>query len=489
MKKVLLGLLLALLLISTIVIIKTLNFNSKQLAVQPVEAVAVGDAVLTRLSEAIQIPTNSWTPTRIDTAAFQNWIAFVERSYPLVHEWLNKTLVNDFSLVYHWEGSDESLKPILLIGHIDVVPVEEESRAAWTEDPYSGLVKDGYIWGRGSMDDKMTITALLETVEMLLQTGYSPKRSVYFGFGHDEEVLGRYGAGSISQMFEQLNMEFEYVLDEGGISLNGIMPGSDKPVSLIGIAEKGILNLSLKAELEEGGHSAMPPQETAIRVLSDAILKLTDNPFSSKMDDQLTTLTYDYMGREMSGVLKMFFANRWLFDPLLERQISSNPTTNASIRTTIAPTILQSGVKENVLPTTATATVNFRIMPGETTESVMEYVKNTIADERVQVINDMLDTAANPSPISPTDALGFELIQQTIGEIMPPSVVVPSLCIAATDSRFYYNVSDNVYRYTPMLLERTDLSRIHGIDERLSVENYKRMIAFYHRLILNSCGE
>ncbi|MFK7924969.1 MAG: M20 family peptidase [Bacteroidia bacterium] len=468
-------------------LIKTSLFSSKQIAISPIEPIVVETAAAERLAAAVRIPTNSWTSSKIDTPAFEAFLVFIEETFPLVDSLLERELVNDYSLLYHWPGADQSLDPILLMGHYDVVPVEEASLANWEQGPYSGLIADGMIWGRGTMDDKMAVIGILETTEGLLKEGFQPKRGLYFAFGHDEEVSGLRGADVMSKRLQAEEVKLAYILDEGGMTIADAMAGLSKPLSVVGVAEKGYLSLTLTATIADGGHSSMPAKETAVSLLSKAIVRLSENPLPARMDEMLSRQMFDYLGPEMDFATKMVFANRWLFGGVLEDQLSQDPKTNATIRTTTAPTMINGGVKDNVLPTEASAQVNFRLMPGDDIKSVIAYVEDIISDERVSVQPYEGSIYSEASPVSPTDAFGFKMIQQTIGEIMPASVVIPNLSVGATDARYYYPLSDQVYRYSPMFIESSDLKRMHGKDERLSVENYLRMVAFYDRLIRNSC--
>ncbi|MEL7530027.1 MAG: M20 family peptidase [Bacteroidota bacterium] len=477
----------SLLLLIVTLVVKTVLFDSKQIAISPVEPRLGEVAAAERLAQAVRIPTNSWTSSRIDTPAFVAFIEYVEQTFPLVDSFLARELVNDYSLLYHWRGTDPNLEPILLMGHYDVVPVEEASLPDWEQGPYSGLIEDGMIWGRGTMDDKMAVIGILETAERLLQEGFQPKRGLYFAFGHDEEVSGKRGAGTMSKMLAAQGVQLGFVLDEGGMTIQNAMSGLSKPLSVVGVAEKGYLSLTLTAKIADGGHSSMPAKETAVSVLSHAIVRLSENPLPSRLNDNLSRQMFDYLGPEMDFGTKMVFANRWLFSGILEDQLSADPKTNATIRTTTAPTMINGGVKDNVLPTEASAQVNFRLMPGDTKETVIAYLKGIISDERVSIEPYGASIYAEASPVSPTDAFGFKMIQQTIGEIMPESVVIPNLSVGATDARYYAELSDQIYRYSPMFVVSKDLTRMHGKNERLSVENYLRMIAFYDRLIRNSC--
>ena len=320
---------------------------------------------------------------------------------------------------------------------------------------------------------------------MLLETDYVPERTIYIAFGHDEEVSGLNGAQAIAKKFAQQKIEFEFVLDEGSIIVENAVTGLPKPLALIGVAEKGYTTMTLTANLEDGGHSSMPPAETAVGVLSKAIYALQEHPFPAKIDGAVENM-FDHIGPEMGTFNKVLFANLWLTEGLILGQFSKSPQSSAMIRTTTAPTMLRGGIKDNVLPTKASAKVNFRILPGETVETVTDYVRKTINDDRVIVVPSEGQLSQNPSVISSTESFGFQIIQTTIQQLHPEVVVAPSLVIAATDSRHYTGLSDHVYRFQPIQIEKSETKRFHGIDEQLSVEGYKDMIRFYHQLILNA---
>lgn len=465
--------------------IKTISFSSKQIAVEAIDEMPISDDVITRLAGAIQIPTVS-NEAATDTLVFSKMVDYIQTNYPLVDSLLNKELINDFSLLYKWPGRNANLKPILLMGHTDVVPVEESSLSEWTVPPFSGAVKDGYVWGRGTLDDKLTVFSILEAVSLLLKEDYQPERTVYLSFGHDEEVGGKYGAQTLARRFKKQGVQFEYTIDEGMIILEEALSGLDQPACIIGVAEKGYTTLTLSINLENGGHSSMPPSETAIGALSKAIAKLEANPFPAKLDGATKGLLM-HVGPEMNLINKVIFANLWLFGGLLTDELSKSPSSNAIIRTTTAPTMLRSGIRENVLPTKASAKINFRIIPGETAVTVADYVRKVIDDERIVVIPGGKQVSSDPSPVSDTKAFGFSVIQRTAQEIFPEVVVTPGLVIAATDSRFFSEVSDQTYRFMPVKLTKADLSRIHGINERIHTDNYKKGIHFYYQLIKNSC--
>ncbi|MFT4668185.1 MAG: carboxypeptidase PM20D1 [Polaribacter sp.] len=488
-KKIRRLLLQALLLILVVLIgaftLNTIKFGSRQVPVAPVTTKDISDRVVKRLSEVIQIPTVSYE-THIDTSAFVDFKNYLRENFPLVDSLLQKEFVNNYSITYKWPGTNPKLDPILLLGHIDVVPVEDESLARWTEPPYSGKIKDGFIWGRGALDDKVNILGVLEAVNILLEEGYQPERGIYLAFGHDEEVSGHNGAKAIATKFENEGLRFEYVLDEGLVVLENALPGLNRPATLIGIAEKGYASLIVTAELEEGGHSSMPPKETAIGLLANTLKKLEENPFPAKISGP-TEMLFDHVGPEMSMPNKLVFANIWFFENILIKQLGKQASANAIVRTTMAPTILKAGLKDNVMPTTASATINFRIIPGETVETVKQHLHQVINDERIKVTVGQAAFSSNPSKVSSVESFGFNAIQKTAQEIFPEGVIAPSLVIAATDSRHYENVANDTYRFMPLQTTIHDLHRIHGIDERIAVEDYKKLVHFYYQLMKNSC--
>jgi carboxypeptidase PM20D1 len=477
-------LLLALLVFAAIFTVNTISFSSKQVTVQPVEPMKIEDAAVERLAGALRLPTVS-EEGKIDTAAFRLLDTFFQKNYPLVDSMLEKTTIGGFSSVFKWQGQNARLSPILLMAHLDVVPVEDGGNQ-WSVEPFSGKIEGGLLWGRGSMDDKSSACGILEAIEMLLQVDYMPQRTVYVAFGHDEEVGGENGAKQIAAYFKQKSIEFEFVLDEGNLVVEDALPGLDKPLALIGIAEKGYATLELTVHLDEGGHSSMPPPGSAINRLSEAIVKLRDNPSPAKIEGPVRSM-FDYVGPEMNFFNKIIFANLTWTQGLVKKQMSQGAATNAMLRTTFAPTVVGGGFKENVLPTQAKATVNCRILPGESVESTLKHARKVIDDERVTVSLNVNFAASEPVPPTDMSTFGYSVLQTTVREIFPEAVVAPALVIGATDSRHFQVVSKNILRFQPLQIKRDDLKRFHGIDERIEVESYRQMVRFYRQLMLNSC--
>jgi len=481
MKKAVQALMLMLVGLSAVMIFRA---QSTYRDVQPEPFADVGSIVLdeaaitARLSEAIRIPTFSFDDrTRFDRAAFLEFHGHLEDSFPLVHERTERLLVNDYSLVFRLRGSDPRLKPVLFMSHMDVVPVESVSRSAWTEEPLGGRVADGIIWGRGTLDNKQGVMALMEALELQLAAGAMPERSVYFAFGHDEEVGGFDGAKKIAEYFISEAVEFEFVLDEGGAVTEGVMTQVDRPVAIIGIAEKGYVNVRLTVDAA-GGHSSQPPPQSAVGILARAIARVEDNPFPA--DLTFLERTYAAIASETGFFDRFVMANRWLLSPVIEWKLLADSASAAALRTTTAATMVAGSPKSNILPTRATGVINFRIMPGETVETVRDRVAEIVDDERVSVTTEM---EVNPSAVSPTDSWGYELIGRTIRGFDAEVLIAPYLVQGGTDAKYFYNVSPNVYRFVMIRIDPNTLTRVHGIDEQIKVVDYLSAVRFYHSII------
>jgi carboxypeptidase PM20D1 len=484
MKKISLALLGVFCILLGVITVRTLTFTSRQLKTPPVQELNLPrDATLRRLSEAIQYRTiTNQAATESGNREFRRFHDFLAKSFPQVHELLSKEVIGGHSLLYTWKGKDSRLKPALLMAHMDVVPVDAASESAWRHPPFSGQIAEGFIWGRGTMDDKGSVMAILESVETLLAEGLRPERTIYLAFGHDEEVGGNNGAANIAAALRSRGVELEFVLDEGLNIFSGIVFGVSSPVALIGIAEKGYLTLRLTIETP-GGHSSIPPADTAIGIISQALYRLDAASFPSRLSGP-TRQMFEFLGPEMAWTKKLALANLWLFDPLVRKRLAASPPTNAVIRTTLAPTILNAGVQENILPTRAAAVINLRILPGDSIAGAIEHVQTAIDAPRIKITP--LSVRIEPSSVSDIEAPSFTLLHRTIRQIAPEAIVAPSLLVAATDSRHYAGLTKNIYRFLPITLGLEDTKRYHGIDERISIQDYERCVRFYTQLIRNS---
>ena len=442
------------------------------------------NAVAARLSEAVRIKTISTDVGDPPASAeFDQLHLLITSAFPLVHENLKRDVVGDHSLLYSWEGSDTSLPPALLMGHMDVVPVEPGTEGDWEEDAFSGAIKDGKIWGRGTLDDKLSVFAILEAAELQLAAGFKPKRTLYFAFGHDEEIGGENGAGKIADLLEERGVKLAFTLDEGMVIVQGMMPGVEEPIAFIALAEKGYLTLKLTATTE-GGHSSIPPKTTAIGKIARAITRLEENRFPAALNSPASDM-FDTLAPHMGLPLKAIISNRWLLDPLLVSELGKGGATNAMVRTTTAITITEGGTKDNVLPSTATATVNFRLLPDTSIDDVVDHVTKVVDDPDIKI---SVKQGNEPSRISSKSGEGYQLIEKTIRETLPDVLVSPGLMLAGSDSKHYETIAENSYRFLPMRFGPDDLSRVHGTNERIYIDNYVEIIQFYRRLLENTGG-
>lgn len=434
-----------------------------------------------RLGRALQFQTISYEdPAQFDHDAFTGLHRYLEAAFPRVHSALTRETVGRYSLLYTWQGQDPTLPPAVMLAHQDVVPIEAGTEGEWAFPPFGGLVEGGFVWGRGALDMKSALLGVLEAAEALLATGFSPRRSVLFAFGEDEEVGGWNGAAQLVALLRARGIRPEYVLDEGLVISEGIVPNVRRPVALIGIAEKGFRSLELSVEVS-GGHSSMPPRETAIGILSGAIARLESHQMPIRLSG-LAVQTMDRLAGEMPPAIRLFVANRRLFGSLLARSLARSPSGAASVRTTTAPTIFQAGVKENVLPTRARAVVNFRLLPGDTLASVTDHVRRTVADPRVQVV-ETGPFRSDPSPVSDTASFGYQAIERAIAQVYPGVAVAPGLVMVASDSRHYAVLGCPCYRFSPLWIRPEDVSRTHGLNERIGVDYYARAVQFYAQVI------
>jgi len=435
------------------------------------------------LSAAVRFKTISFQdPAQVDAKEFKAFHAFLAKTYPLVHKNLSRETVSDLGLLYTWKGSDPSAKPVLLLAHIDVVPIAPGTLQDWTQPPFEGVIADGFIWGRGTMDCKGFLIAEMEAVESLLARGYQPRRTIYLCFGHDEEVGGPNGAARIAALLKSRGVGAEYVIDEGGMIVDGKIMGVSKPIAMIGIAEKGYLTLELKVKTK-GGHSSMPSKESAIGILSRAISRLEQHPFPARLKG-VTETTFVSLAPELSPSMRMAIKNRRLLGGVIIKFLEKNPATAAAIRTTTAPTIFNAGSKENVLPQEAKAAVNFRLLPGDSIGYVVSRVKTVINDPRVSV--EPVGQTREASKISALDSEGFRILEKTVKQMFPDTLSVPFLVLGGTDARNYEQISDSLYRFAPMRVGEKDQERGHGTNERVSLDNYRELIEFYTTLIRNS---
>jgi len=480
MRKFVLPLSIVILVLALVMAVRTMRFVPYPDTARGGEPLpVVNDSLLAaHLAGAVRIPTVSYQDSTPQVAQLRALHGYLEQTFPRTYAALSHEVVGDASLLFRWAGSDTTLQPVVMMAHLDVVPVEPGTDSAWTHRPFSGDVAEGFVWGRGTLDDKVGVLSTLEGVEALLARKYRPRRTVYLAFGDDEEVAG-HGAADIVELLRARGVRPLVAVDEGSAVVEGIVPGIDRPVGLIGIAEKGHMSVQLTVSAE-GGHSSMPPPQTAVGVLAQAIDRLEKHPLPPRLDGP-TAAMFDHLGREMPLGTRIAMANLWLTRSRVIRSLAASPTTNASIRTTTAPTVIRGSPKANVLPTHAQAIVNFRIISGETPATVLSHVRSVVDDPRVSIT--LSGQPAPPSPVSSTTSAAYRTLERGIRALAPSAIISPSLVVGATDARVYGGFARDVYRFLPVRVGPNDLDRFHGTNERIGVRDYGRAVGFMTNLI------
>lgn len=431
-----------------------------------------GDTPVDRLAQAVRFKTISYQDRDlIDHGEFLRFHAFLRASFPLVFAELQVETVNDYSLLIRWLGSDAGLDPVLFTAHMDVVPVEPGTEGDWDHPAFAGVVADGRIYGRGTLDDKQGVLGILEAAESLLVEGFAPARTLVFAFGHDEEISGREGAAKLAVRMQELGLRFTWMVDEGGFILsdNPLLPG--QPVAIVNVAEKGYLTLTLVAT-GEGGHSSRPPETSTIGRLAAAMVRIENNPFPVRLVTPVEAML-EAMAPHMEQPERFVFGNLWLTGGVVADRMAQDPLTSSFVRTTTALTMFNAGVKENVIPQRAAAKVNFRLLPGDTPDSVVERITTIVNDPAVEIRYDEWDRIP---AVADYAGGGFAPISEAVTSVYPDAIVVPSLLTATTDTRNYIDVADNQYRFHGMLVESNQVTSIHGTNEYVGVESYEKSI-------------
>jgi carboxypeptidase PM20D1 len=403
----------------------------------------------------------------------------LEQTYPLTHRELKIEKVNGYSLLYTWEGTRPELEPVMVMAHQDVVSADPASLDQWTHPPFAGLIADGFIWGRGTLDIKNQLIGIMEAAEILLARDYRPERTILFGLGHDEETGGVNGCKVMGQLLKERGVRLAGIVDEGGGIFEGLAAGVRGPVALVGASEKGYLTVEITVQ-GQPGHSSTPPPQTAIGILSRALARLEAHPFPTHV--RRLRPMYHGIGRAAPLYLQVAFANVWLFGPFLRRWLTAIPEMNASIRTTTALTIVQGGVEDNTVPSEAKAIVNFRLLPGDTIAEVLARATKVIDDERVK-IKPVPGKFNEALPVSPDSGPAYEGLKQVIREVFDNPPVAPYVMLGGTDCQHFVPVCDAIYRFTSLVMDERFRGLEHGINERIPVDGMSKMVQFYARLM------
>ncbi|WP_306251839.1 M20 family peptidase [Parvularcula sp. IMCC14364] len=495
MRKVLTGaviMLAVMALIIGIMLVRTFTYgdgvsaDSEQVNLPDVPAINVEQAAQ-HLAEAIQFKTITLMAGDPRPGQEGPWLALHEwltETYPADHNVMTREIVpGGLTLLYTWQGSNPDLDPLLLMAHQDVVPVNIGTEKDWTGQPFSGEIIDGYIYGRGAIDDKGSLVALMEAADGLTRDGFTPQRTIHFLFGHDEEVSGS-GAEAAISLLQARGVKPVMALDEGALVIDK-SPLTGKPMAFIGIAEKGYLSVEIAA-LGRGGHSSTPPRDSAAVRLARAVVALDENQLPADFSKPPVSDLFQTAAPDLPFQTRMALANLWLFGGQVEKQMAVSPSANAMIRTTTAPTMLTGSAKENVLAQRATAVVNFRIHPNDTAESIVAHIKDVTQDIpgiEVRPLTDGIDSTSAPA-VSPTDNRAYAVLSSVATNVSGGAPVAPFLVLGATDARYATAITDNVYRFAPMVMKAEDLAGFHGTNERISIENMGQLVRGYSQIIL-----
>ena len=459
-----------------VIIIRALLFKPK--AQPPVSQETVTfdkDAAVDALAQLVRCKTISYNNKAMeDDGEFQKLLDLLPTLYPHVYKTCTLLTLPDRGLLYHWKGKQPG-DPAVLMAHYDVVPVDEDK---WEKPPFSGIIEDGVLWGRGTLDTKVTFNGVLFSANHLIAQGFVPEHDIYMAFSGGEEVNGK-GAVNIVDYFTRQGIVPAMVVDEGGAVVENVFPGVKEPCGLIGIAEKGMMNVRYSV-LSGGGHASAPPPKTPVTTLASACRKVVEHPFKMHITKPAAEM-FDTLGRRSTFLYKLIFANLWCFAPVLDLICKgSGGELNALVRTTTAFTMMEGSSARNVIPAEASLVSNMRLNPADSVASAEEYLKKTVADPSVKV--EVLESF-EPSPISETDCESWNKVAAAVAETWRGCVVAPYLMVQCSDSRHYRDLSRHVYRFSAMDLTAQERRTIHGNNERIRLDCAARAVEFYIRLI------
>ncbi len=489
-RNILIGIAAVLAVLIALILFRTLTYGGAPVGDRvslPEAPLVSAESAAENLSRAIQFRTITLAPGDPRPGQEGEWLGlhdWLEDTYPAAHAAMEKEIVpGTLTLLYTWPGSDPSLKPVLLMAHQDVVPVNIGTEEDWTGAPFAGEIIEGYVYGRGAIDDKGSLVALMEAAEALAASGFRPRRTVYFMFGHDEEVSGSGAAAGIA-LLKARGVEPEFALDEGFMIVDP-SPLTNKRMAFIGIAEKGYVTLEIIA-VAEGGHSSTPPRDSAAVRLARAVVALDENQMKADFTKPPVSDLFRAAAPDMPFMTRMAFANLWLFGGMVESQFASIPAANAMVRTTTAPTMLAGSAKENVLAQRASAMVNFRIHPNDTEEDILNHVRRVTRNiEGIEIrVGRQGIRGEGASPVSPTDNRAYAVLASVAEAIGEGAPAAPGLVLGATDGRYATAITPNVYRFAPAIMTPDDLTGFHGTNERISVANMERLARGYAQIIL-----
>lgn len=463
------------LLLLLVVLVRAAAFSPKGEKAEVVELPEIDEGhVADSLAEMVRCRTvSSYNPAEMDDAEFEKFRALLKARYPLVHEKTELTRVARNGLLYRWPGKEPGNETVLM-AHYDVVPVNE---ADWERPPFSGTVEEGVLWGRGTIDTKITLCGIMEAAETLMQQGFVPQHDVYFSFAGDEESSSL-DAPAIVEELKNRGVKPAMVLDEGGAVVNGVFPGVEQPCALIGAGEKGLCNLKLTAK-SPGGHASTPPRSTALGLVARAVAAVENNPMPASFPKP-TLEMFDILGRRAPFKYRVLFANLWLFSGVLKRVFTkAGGELNAMCRTTVAFTMASASNAPNVLPAEASAVANCRISGSDSVASLVEHFRTYCGkDVSISVLQ-----SSEPTPYADTKGPEWAKVKQAINTVYPDAVVAPYVMLACSDSRHFCQICDNVMRFSPIHLSKEERGLIHAANERIPLSKAADCARFYLALM------
>ena len=459
-----------------VIVFRTVTFTPK--AQPPVSGREVEfnkDAAISALAELIKCKTVSYNDKALeDDKEFEKLIGLLPELYPEVCWTCSFQQLPDRALLFKWPGKS-SAAPSVMMAHYDVVPVDE---AGWEKPPFDAIIEDGVMWGRGTLDTKVTFNGVLSAANHLIKQGFVPENDVYFAFSGGEEVNGK-GAVNIVDYFADNNIPVALVVDEGGAVVENVFPGVKQPCGLIGIAEKGMMNAQFKTN-SNGGHASSPKPHTPVGILSAACKRVEDHPFKMHLTKPVAEM-FDTLGRHSTLLYRMIFANLWCFGWVIDLLgKTGGGEMNALLRTTVAFTQMEGSSARNVIPTEAKMVANMRLNPMDSVESALSYLRKTVGNNAVEVT--ALESF-EPSRISETNCPAWDSVASAVAETWRGCIVSPYLMVQCSDSRHYGRISDHVYRFSAMDLTAQERSTIHGNNERIRLETACKAVEFYIRLM------
>ncbi len=466
----------AVLIYFVIIFVRAIRFKPKPEQEIASEPVALDGSSAERLARMVRVKTVSSRGGSHDEAAFREFRALLPELYPTVHRHLaiSREEIGPSGLLYRWKGKSSD-KPTVLMSHYDVVPADE---AAWSKPPFAGIIENDVLWGRGTLDTKATLCGIMEAAEALLKQDYIPANDIYFAFSGDEEIMGP-SAPAIVKELARRGVKPSLVLDEGGAVVGNIFPGVNRPSALIGVAEKGLMDVRLTVK-SAGGHASAPPRQTPVGILAKAVTRIEAKPFPGRLSEPAARM-FDTLGRHSGFTYRLIFANLWCFFPLLNALCKKRGgELNALVRTTCAFTTMSASKAQNVLPPSASVGANLRLIGSDTPDAAVARLKRTARDERISFEKLY---GMPPSPVSPSSGEAWERIKRAVQQTWPEALVSPYLMLACSDSRHYPAISDHVYRFSAMALTKEERESIHGNDECIPVIKIERTAQFYMRLL------